>query len=297
MLNSLNFVGSDLRHAFRTLRGAPLFTAVAVLSMGSASAPTPPSSPWSIRSSWAAAVERPKSSCRSARPRPRRSAAASATAPSSPTPCIATCEIATPSSRACSAGCDGDARLLQRPHRAGRGPAGVGHILPDAWRAAGDRTSVLAGDERTIGGHPVAVLGHAYWQSRFNGDPAIIGRTIVVNRHPLEIVGVAGALRRPRPRRAGEVYVPIVDAAADGAGWLQLEGRRFRCVQVFGRLRDGVTAAQARRACSRSIARCSRRKRRTRHLRPRQPTRNGGSSRAGCAWTMRRAATRACGAR
>ena len=106
-----------------------------------------------------------------------------------------------------------------------------------------------AGDERAIGGHPVAVLSHGYWRSRFGGDPAVIGKTIVVNHHPLEIVGVI------QERFAGldlayptQVYVPIAMQPQMGPAWLQLEGRRFRFVQSYARLRDGVTADQARAA-------------------------------------------------
>src|SRR5690606_34554869 len=45
-------------------------------------------------------------------------------------------------------------------------------------------------DDRTPGGHPVAVLGYGYWQARFAGDPAIVGRTVTVNGHPLQVIGV-----------------------------------------------------------------------------------------------------------
>jgi predicted permease len=38
---------------------------------------------------------------------------------------------------------------------------------------------------------PVAVLDHAMWQSRFGGDPELVGRTVRVNGHSFEIVGVA----------------------------------------------------------------------------------------------------------
>ncbi|HEX2220500.1 MAG TPA: ABC transporter permease, partial [Gemmatimonadales bacterium] len=46
-------------------------------------------------------------------------------------------------------------------------------------------------DDRTLGAHFVTVLSHAYWQSRFGSDPGVLGKTIVVNGQPFEIVGVA----------------------------------------------------------------------------------------------------------
>ena len=38
---------------------------------------------------------------------------------------------------------------------------------------------------------PVAVLSYDWWQTRFHADPAIIGRTIYLNRQPVRIAGVA----------------------------------------------------------------------------------------------------------
>jgi hypothetical protein len=46
-------------------------------------------------------------------------------------------------------------------------------------------------DDRVPGGHPVAMLSYAYWQSRFAGDPAIVGKTLAVNGHNFTMVGVA----------------------------------------------------------------------------------------------------------
>src|SRR3954454_13049395 len=49
---------------------------------------------------------------------------------------------------------------------------------------------LTAGDE-AVGAHAVAVLSYGYWKVRFDGDPAVLGRTVAVNGHPFEIVGVA----------------------------------------------------------------------------------------------------------
>jgi predicted permease len=40
-------------------------------------------------------------------------------------------------------------------------------------------------------GVPVAVITHRYWENHFGSDPHVIGKTIIVNSHPLTIVGVA----------------------------------------------------------------------------------------------------------
>jgi predicted permease len=101
-------------------------------------------------------------------------------------------------------------------------------------------------DDLTPGGHPVAVLAHRYWQARFGGDPSVVGRTLTVNGHSLDVIGVAQAgfdgidLARP-----AMVYVPVSMQPRMGPSWLQLETRRFRWVQVYARLRRGITAEQS----------------------------------------------------
>jgi putative ABC transport system permease protein len=47
-----------------------------------------------------------------------------------------------------------------------------------------------AADDR-LGATPVAVISHSLWQRRFGGDPAVLGRTIGLDRTPFTIVGVA----------------------------------------------------------------------------------------------------------
>ena len=47
-----------------------------------------------------------------------------------------------------------------------------------------------AQDDVTPGGHPVAVISYAYWQRRFNGDPAVVGKRVTINNSPITIIGV-----------------------------------------------------------------------------------------------------------
>jgi predicted permease len=50
--------------------------------------------------------------------------------------------------------------------------------------------TITEDDDKIPGGHPVLVISHHYWQKRFAGDPAIVGKSIVVNGHPFTIIGV-----------------------------------------------------------------------------------------------------------
>lgn len=49
----------------------------------------------------------------------------------------------------------------------------------------------FASEEDTAGGHPVAVLSYGLWQSRFGGDPSIVGKSFVLQREAFTIIGVA----------------------------------------------------------------------------------------------------------
>jgi len=106
---------------------------------------------------------------------------------------------------------------------------------------------VITPDEDTApGAHPVVVLGYDYWKARFGADPSIVGKPLLVNGQPLEVIGVAdrrfAGLDFGRP---AQVYVPLTMQPQMGPPWLHFEGRRFRWVQVYGRLRPGVTAHAA----------------------------------------------------
>src|SRR5829696_5698958 len=46
-----------------------------------------------------------------------------------------------------------------------------------------------AQDETAAGADRVAVITHAYWKSRFVGDPAIVGKTILVSNEPITVIG------------------------------------------------------------------------------------------------------------
>jgi predicted permease len=84
----------------------------------------------------------------------------------------------------------------------------------------------------------VAMIGHGFWQRRFGGRTDALGARIELNGRPFTVVGVLPA-RSALPSEV-EIVTPLGfsdgDRRADQARWLE----------VFGRLRPGVTAAQAR---------------------------------------------------
>ncbi|HEX6316978.1 MAG TPA: ABC transporter permease [Gemmatimonadaceae bacterium] len=101
-------------------------------------------------------------------------------------------------------------------------------------------------DDRTIGGHFVAVLAYSYWETQFGLDPAVINDVITINGQSMTVVGVApkgfeGVTLGDLPR----VFVPITMRGLMSPGFRSFENRRSYWAYVFGRLKPGVTREQA----------------------------------------------------
>ena len=98
-------------------------------------------------------------------------------------------------------------------------------------------------DEPRMGESAVAVLSHEYWQNQFGGDPKVIGETLMVNGHALEIVGVApagfsGTTLGTRP----QIFVPVTLQASMLVGTpADPENRQEYWLYLFARLAPGAT--------------------------------------------------------
>jgi hypothetical protein len=123
---------------------------------------------------------------------------------------------------------------------AGREPAelNAGAVSPNFFSVLGLRPAIgrhLASSDEV--GSPVVVLAHHVWQSRFAGDPAVLGRTVTLNQRRFTIVGVA-------PRGFSDVYAGsardlwLPTGVYDG--WTAGDG-----YDLVGRLLPGRTAAEA----------------------------------------------------
>ncbi len=102
------------------------------------------------------------------------------------------------------------------------------------------------------GAYPVAVISHRLWQRAFQSDPAAVGRTVLINRHPITIVGVTPTqFRGIEGGLAGDIWVPAVMAVRlkTMPDWM-LKDRHSREFVGIARLRPDVTLAQARTEAS-----------------------------------------------
>jgi predicted permease len=101
-------------------------------------------------------------------------------------------------------------------------------------------------DDVAPGGHPVAVVSYRYWQQRFHADSNIVGTSMRVNNHTLTIVGVAReGFDGTNLGSATDVFVPLAMASELTPISNAVADRRMRWLNVFGRLKAGVTSEQA----------------------------------------------------
>ncbi len=104
-------------------------------------------------------------------------------------------------------------------------------------------------DDRPGGGDggPVAVISHAFWQSRFGGAADVLGRTLTLERVPVTIVGVTSpGFFGLNVGRSFDVAVPFgVEPLIRGANESRLERRTSWWISVFVRLKHGQSLENA----------------------------------------------------
>jgi predicted permease len=103
-------------------------------------------------------------------------------------------------------------------------------------------------DDKTPHGHPLVILSYNYWRDKFGAKTDVIGSTILVNNNKMTVVGVAQAgfdgveLGDPP-----SIFVPLMMQLEMMPGNKDmLTNRRNRWVNVFGRLKPGVSAEKAK---------------------------------------------------
>jgi predicted permease len=100
-------------------------------------------------------------------------------------------------------------------------------------------------DEHGPNSAPYVVLSYDYWQSHFQGDRGVVGRAVRVNKYSYTILGVAPVgFRGTELFYAPALWAPLVNQQQI-EGSSNLDARSNRGRWVVGRLRSGVTPAQA----------------------------------------------------
>ena len=94
--------------------------------------------------------------------------------------------------------------------------------------------------EDTFGRHRVVIIGHGLWQQRFGSDAGVVGRSIMLNGEPFEVVGVLPQ-DAAFPHTEAQMLVPLVLFTAE-----EPASRTSHNYGVYGRLKSGVSFEQAR---------------------------------------------------
>jgi predicted permease len=105
-------------------------------------------------------------------------------------------------------------------------------------------------DDRTPGDHPVAVLSYGYWQRRFGGDPAVVGKDIILNNNSIRVIGITPPLfYGTEMARNPDIRVPMMMATVfRPVPANRLENPRHRWMTILARRKPEATVAEAQAA-------------------------------------------------
>ncbi len=118
------------------------------------------------------------------------------------------------------------------------------YVSADVFRVLRDQPVLGRGfdsSDEAPGAPAVVVLGDGLWRDRYGAAPSIIGQRITINGEPATVIGVTSEGFRFTFPASADLFLPL--SALSGV--LQ-ESRMQRALDVFGRLRQDATLAQAR---------------------------------------------------
>jgi putative ABC transport system permease protein len=121
------------------------------------------------------------------------------------------------------------------------------HVTANTFNVLGVAPALGRGflaEEEVEGRDAVVVLSDDLWRRRFNSDLAVLGRTLLVNGTPHQIVGVMPPGARLPLEYGSDSYVSVfVPLTLDRAAPRHIRGGHY--LYVYGKLRDGATVAAA----------------------------------------------------
>src|SRR5579862_5622034 len=101
-------------------------------------------------------------------------------------------------------------------------------------------------DDRAPGAGPVAVASYGWFQRHYQGNPTALGRSVRIQGHEYTIVGVAQpgfiGLAQQQPT---DLWIPLSMEKEVSPGWNGLNDHDFQSLYLIGRLRPGVSLAEA----------------------------------------------------
>jgi macrolide transport system ATP-binding/permease protein len=113
---------------------------------------------------------------------------------------------------------------------------------------------LIVGDDDRTGAPPVVVLGFGFARRRFGDAPNAVGREVLIDNIPFTAIGVAPpAFFGVDPSKAPDVYLPmhadlLLNPEGDPSRVSRYLDEHYYWTEMMGRLRPGVTIAQAQHA-------------------------------------------------
>ena len=103
----------------------------------------------------------------------------------------------------------------------------------------------LPAEDTKAGSAPVAVISYRLWQTRYGGDPNIVGQTISLNKLPFTVIGVTPPVfQGTQTGLRTDLWVPLLGGERLISTRNLIDERDAMWLMVLGRLRPGVTAQQ-----------------------------------------------------
>ncbi len=106
-------------------------------------------------------------------------------------------------------------------------------------------------EDKTPGAAAVVVLGHSLWQRRFAADPNLVGKTVELNGRAYNVIGIAPqSFKGTKFGLSLDFWAPMMMVEEIDHSPKQLSERGSHWMNVFARLKPGVSRAQAQAAMS-----------------------------------------------
>ena len=113
-------------------------------------------------------------------------------------------------------------------------------VSPNGYRLLGSQMWLgrdFGAEDEQPGNNQVTLLSHRIWRDRFGADAQIVGRDIRMDGKPYKVVGILPP--GPQDRLPADLWIPLTLTPQERVN------RRFRPLLINGRLKRGVSIAQA----------------------------------------------------
>ncbi|MGH9742898.1 MAG: ABC transporter permease, partial [Candidatus Acidiferrum sp.] len=107
---------------------------------------------------------------------------------------------------------------------------------------------ILSSEGQSPGADSVLVLSYSYWKTRFGGDQTIIGKNVLLNGHPVTVIGVAPpGFYGAQPMANVQGYLAFGMVTTYEFGWPNdlMVSRILQNLHVLGRLKPGISLPNA----------------------------------------------------